>query len=284
MADRVDPGSPITRRLLTPLAVSILNTEAEAGSARLLGTVFRRTLLRGESACRPHVAREGLSHSLVDPAILFLERHGVPIRWNARLTGMERDRTGRVLRLRFGEDTVAPGPEDRVVLALPPDRAAALLPDLPVPTESRAILNAHFRVDRPIPLPGESPLLGVVGGTVEWIFSRDDVLSVTVSAADRWMEMPADSLGPLLWQDVACALDLPGNCPAFRIVKEKRATFAARPRLKRAGACAPGGNLFLAGDWTDTGLPATIEGAVQSGHRAAALCSQRHPCTGRINR
>ena len=77
----------------------------------------------------------------------------------------------------------------------------------------------------------------------------------------------------MIWKDVAAALPLAADLPPWQIVKEKRATFAATPAQadKRANAVTRWPNLFLAGDWTATGLPATIEGAIRSGQRAAEL-------------
>jgi uncharacterized protein with NAD-binding domain and iron-sulfur cluster len=100
------------------------------------------------------------------------------------------------------------------------------------------------------------------------------VLSVTVSAAERLVDLPAETLAPRLWRDAARAYDLPeAPMPPARIVKEKRATFAATPAQLRRRPPAHGRwrNLFLAGDWVATGLPATIEGAIRSGHAAAHL-------------
>lgn len=274
VADRLRGSEPLYRRLWAPLAVSILNTPPESASARLLWEVFRRTLLRGEAACRPFVARDGLSDALVAPALDYLSSRDAEIVLNARLTGMTRDAAGSVDGLAFATGPQALGPHDRVVLALPPQRAAELLPGLPVPELHCAILNAHFRLEAPAELPDGAPLLGVVGGMAEWIFARGDIVSVTVSAADRLMERPVAELAKLIWRDVARCLGLSGPCPPHRIVKEKRATFAATPAQERLrpAAGALGGNPVLAGDWTATGLPATIEGAVQSGHHAAALC------------
>lgn len=267
-------GRPLTERLWKPLAVSILNTPYNEGSARLLWAVFHRTLLRGASACRPWIAGPGgLSAVLADPALGFLARHGVETRFGQRLRAVERRPDGGVAALVFADGTVALSPDDKVVLALPAEGAATMLPGLPVPDRFHAILNAHFRLDRTVPLPVGLPLLGLVGGVAEWLFLRGDVVSVTVSAADALMDRPADELLALLWRDVAGALALePGALPPGRIVKEKRATFAATPEQERRRPRTHlAGNLYLAGDWTDTGLPATIEGAVQSGHRAAAL-------------
>ena len=115
-------------------------------------------------------------------------------------------------------------------------------------------------------------MLGVLGGTAEWVFAHEDRISVTVSAADRLVDTPAEELAALLWRDVAAAYELPIEpMPPCQIVKEKRATFAATPAQdsRRPGATTRWANLVLAGDWTQTGLPATIEGAIRSGFSAA---------------
>jgi hydroxysqualene dehydroxylase len=139
-----------------------------------------------------------------------------------------------------------------------------------VPDAFCAIVNAHFKIAPPA---GAPLLVGLVGGTAEWVFAFPDRLSVTVSAADRLMDMDTQELTALLWRDVAAVHRLDGPPPPCRIVKEKRATFAATPAQDaRRPACATRWtNLFLAGDWTATGLPATIEGALRSGEKAAAL-------------
>jgi uncharacterized protein with NAD-binding domain and iron-sulfur cluster len=80
-------------------------------------------------------------------------------------------------------------------------------------------------------------------------------------------------LAEKIWTEVATATGLPRELPAWQIVKEKRATFAATPaqEARRPGTGTQWRNLFLAGDWTATGLPATIEGTIRSGYKAAAL-------------
>ena len=98
------------------------------------------------------------------------------------------------------------------------------------------------------------------------------MLSVTVSAADRVIDLPADALREMLWRDVALAYRLPAfPVPPARIVKERRATFlaSAEQLRRRPGVTTRWQQLLLAGDYTDTGLPATIEGAIGSGFAAA---------------
>jgi len=153
---------------------------------------------------------------------------------------------------------------------VPPRAAASLLPGLKTPTKFRAIVNAHFRVDPPTNAP---PILGVVGGLVEWLFAFPQRLSVTISNGDRLVDMPREELANAIWADVCKAASVQGDLPPWQIVRERRATFEATPEQNalRPGAVTSFKNLFLAGDWTDTGLPATIEGSVRSGDRAADL-------------
>ena len=123
-------------------------------------------------------------------------------------------------------------------------------------------------------------MLGLLGATVEWIFTHPDRISVTISAADRLAEMPREALATLVWGEVAAALGIgspakPAPMPMWQVVKEKRATFAATPEQEalRPPARTAWSNLFLAGDWVSNGLPSTIEGALRSGEVAAGLVS-----------
>ncbi|HEX6443207.1 MAG TPA: hydroxysqualene dehydroxylase HpnE [Stellaceae bacterium] len=269
VAEVLDPAGALFRRLWEPVAVAALNTGARDGSARLFWRILAETLGRGAAACKPLVPLEGLSESLVDPALATLRRRGAEIRFGARLRALG-FAGARVAELGFDDGPVALRPEDEVVLAVPAAIAARLVPELVVPDDYAPIVNAHFRCV----VPANAPLfLGIVGGAAEWVFRKREVVSVTVSAADRLVERPADELRDLLWQDVAVALDLPPRpVPPARIVKERRATFRATPAQsrRRPATATRWPNLRLAGDYVDTDLPATIEGAIRSGIAAAA--------------
>lgn len=261
----------IVDRLLEPLTVAVLNASIQEGAAALLWPVMRLTFGAGEAACRPYFAREGLGPDLVEPGVAYLRARGAELRFGARLRRLviERD---RIAALDFGAERVVLGLADVVVLALPPAVAVDLVPGLKAPLETRAIVNVHYLLPRPVTLPERSGLLGVIGGTAQWVFARGDLASVTVSAADALAEEAADEIAALVWRDVAEALELCNMpLPPNRVVKEKRATFAQVPAMLtlRAPTASRYGNLLLAGDWTDTGLPATIEGAVRSGQTAA---------------
>jgi hydroxysqualene dehydroxylase len=131
-----------------------------------------------------------------------------------------------------------------------------------------------------MPQAGSPLFVGVIGGSAEWIFRKREMLSVTVSAADRFVDRPAQELRQLLWSDVAEAYRLPSYpVPPARIVKERRATFLASPEQlwRRPRSQTRWENLLLAGDYVETGLPATIEGAIRSGFAAARqVLTRRH--------
>jgi squalene-associated FAD-dependent desaturase len=254
-------------RLVQPLLLAALNLEPPDGSAGLAGAVVRETLLAGGQACRPLIAREGLSAVLVEPAVKLLQAMG-KVHFNRELHAFVTAGT-RISGLDFGgSDQIALGVNDAIVLAVPPRAAASLLPGLTTPTKFRAIVNAHFRFDPPRDAP---PILGVIGGLVEWLFAFPQRLSVTISNGDRLVDMPREELAAAIWRDVCKAGSVTGELPAWQIVRERRATFEATPEQNavRPGTVTGFKNLFLAGDWTDTGLPATIEGSVRSGDRAA---------------
>ncbi|HEY4276275.1 MAG TPA: hydroxysqualene dehydroxylase HpnE [Rhizomicrobium sp.] len=269
VAQTVPVKGALWDRLMRPFLLAALNTEPESGSAQLAGQVMRETFARGGRACRPRIATPTLAAAFIDPALAYLEGKGAKVELGKRLRNLVMDRN-KVLALEFSDATVPLNGNDMVVLAVPPWVAKDLLPDLTVPTEFCAIVNGHFNFPPP---KGAPPILGVVGGTAEWVFAFHDRISVTVSGADAIVDRDREELARTLWSDVCAALRITADLPPWQIVKEKRATFAATPGedMKRPPAKTEWRNLALAGDWTDTGLPATLEGAVRSGETAAAL-------------
>ncbi len=269
VGDAIRCEGTLYQRLVQPLLLAALNVDPPEGSAGLAGAVVRETLLAGGQACRPLIARDGLSAVLIEPAIKLLQEKGASIRFGHELREFALSANG-VGQLKFGDDTVAIEPGDAVVMAVPPRAASSLLPNLKTPSKFRAIVNAHFRFDPPKDMP---PILGIVGGLVEWLFAFPQRLSVTISNADRLVDMPREELALAIWRDICKAGGVRSELPPWQIVRERRATFEATPEQNalRPGASTNWRNLFLAGDWTDTGLPATIEGSVRSGDRAADL-------------
>ena len=260
--------------LINPLFLAVLNVDPHEGSAVLAGNVLKESLLLGGQACRPLVARNGLGHALIDPALRLLQYGGAEIKLGSRVREIGfagTDSKTRVTSLDFDDGRVDIGLHDGVVLAVPPNVAQQLVPGLTAPNEFRAIINAHFAIDPPLAF---EPMTGLLNGTAEWLFAFDGRLSVTISGADRLLDTPREVLAHGIWQEVAKVARLPvERMPTWQIVTEKRATFAAIPSQEnlRPGTRTRWSNLMLAGDWIANGLPATIEGSIRSGQKAADL-------------
>lgn len=293
VADCLSTKGPLWDRFWEPLSVAALNIDPARGAARLLANTCRLTFAKGEAACRPVIVRQSLAHALIDPAVEELQRRGVALQFGDRVKGLVSDEAA-ISGIECTSGTVEIGPEDRVICALP----SWIVADLPISTASSSsgltrgsssggeyvaervsevpvghamILNLHFRLPHVVEGP---PVQGLTGSLAQWLFLKDDIASVTVSAADAFAEADADDLAAGIWPEVAAALDLAsGKPPVFRVVKEKRATFAQTPANERLRPppLTRWRNLVMAGDWTDTGLPATIEGAIQSGRSAAQV-------------
>jgi len=265
VADR----GPLWERLMRSFLLAALNTEPEDSSAALAGAVLRETLAKGGRHYRPRIAHPTLAAAFVNPALHYLRAEGATLQVSTRVRDLGFDGS-LAIALNTADEPLPVTAGDVIVLAVPPWSAADLIPGLTAPNDFRAIVNAHFKMTAPA---GSPPMLGVIGGTAEWIFTFHDRISVTVSGADAIVDQDREDLAVRIWADVSKALDLKVPMPPWQIVKEKRATFAATPEqdARRPAAKTRWRNLFLAGDWTQTGLPATIEGALRSGETAAAL-------------
>ncbi len=263
----VDSSTELYRNLWQPMCVAVLNTSPDKGAAELLWRVLKETILKGGAFARPVLAPKGLGAALVDPALAFLQDRGVNINTSQRIQGIEFS-DGKLSSIRFAEASEVLGQGDGVILAVSHTHASQLMDELKAPRDSNAILNVHYKLDENV---SEPRMLGLVGGACEWLQMRDSIASVTVSNANAWMDRDADTIAKQLWAEVAQVGGLHGDVPSYRVIKEKRATFAATPEanMSRPSTDTAYENLYLAGDWTNAGLPATIEGAVMSGRLAA---------------
>lgn len=264
---RIETQGLVWSHLIEPILLAALNTAPAEGSSLLAAGVLRETVAKGGRAMRPRIAEPSLGAAFIEPALAWLDARASSVVLGRRLRAIAFD-DDRVIGLDWGSGVEAVETSEAVILAVPPWVATALVPGLAAPDDFRAIVNGHFAFPAPA---GAPPMLGLFGGTAEWVFAFPDRLSVTVSAADRIVDQDRESLAEIFWADICAALSIDAPMPAWQIVKEKRATFAATPEqnAKRPPAATRWRNLFLAGDWTDTGLPATIEGALRSGETVA---------------
>ncbi len=244
------PGQPVGKviacegvlykRLVEPLLLAALNIDPPLGSAKLAAAIIRETLAAGGLACRPLIAREGLGGTLIAPALATLQERGAKVQLEHQLRAIQFG-DGRIEALEFAGETIALAAGDAVVLAVPPYIAATLVRGLEVPTEFRAIVNAHFRVDPPA---GQPRIIGVLNSTTEWIFAFPGRLSVTVSAGDRLIDTPREELAKTIWAEVASVAGLPVD-PMPPLADRARAPRYFR-RDTRARCKAPGHSDFVA--------------------------------------
>jgi hydroxysqualene dehydroxylase len=257
-------------RLVRPLLLAGLNVEPREASAELASAMLREALAAGGETLRPLVARNGLSSAFVDPALRMLQHGGAAIRLESPLKAIAYDDAARrAVALDFDSGRVLLGADEAVVLAVPPDAAAALVPALQTPQRFTSIIDVHFAAEPP---SGLATPMALVNGTADWLFAGAGRISATIHDAGSLALLAPDVIAQRVWTDVANAASLPVTpLPAWQIAGDARATFAAVPdeELRRPAARTRWTNLMLAGDWTATGLPATIEGAIRSGRKAA---------------
>ena len=283
-------------RLWDLIALPTLNLPAAQASLGLGAFVFKTGLLASASAGDIGFHERPLSETIAEPARRALTRAGVDVRLGWRAESIER--AGSSLRVRGSGATDAPDTPDALVartaiVAVPHARAAGLLGTLAPDVagglhqlESSPIVNVHVVYDRPV---CEHRFAAAVDTPMQYLFDRSvaggvppgcQYLAVSLSGAEREMRMSVDELRELYLP--ALSTLLPGargaHVEAFFATREHAATFRAVPGVARlrptARTSTPG--LVLAGAWTDTGWPATLEGAVLSGHTAAeaALAAQ----------
>ena len=289
-------GERARRRLWDLFVISALNIDGDQASTALAAKVIKTALLGRNDAADIGLATVPLGRLHAEATASLLARLGAQIRLGARATAVERQSGGGFLvHLGRGEvGTADEGPDpaggqalpaDGVVLAVPADQAARLAGTAGT-TGTAAwselgyspIVNVHVRYDRPVM---NLPFVAAVDSPVQWVFDKTrqagvpdgQYLAVSVSAADGLVEVPTAAIRELFEPELARLFPAAAGATIrdFFVTRERRATFRQGPG---SGALRPGAGtsvpgLVLAGAWTATGWPDTMEGAVRSGHSAA---------------
>ena len=273
LADRgQSPGA--VRRFWDLIVLPTCNDRGDRVSAALAAFVFRRGFLQTSWGSGIGWSRVGLTR-LVNPAA----RQFLAARGGRVVSG------AAVAEVRPGAVALADGatlPADAVVLALPPGRASAVCPEaLPADPALGAspIVNVHVWYDRPVM---DEPFTAVVDSPVQWIFNRTVMgggdgsshhLAISISGAREEVGVPRAKLAAAMRAELEELLPRARAAEALAtaVVKEPQATFAQAPgqAARRPGVATPLPGVALAGAWTATGWPATMEGAVRSGIAAA---------------
>ncbi|MEX0899913.1 MAG: hydroxysqualene dehydroxylase HpnE [Gammaproteobacteria bacterium] len=265
--------------LWVPLCLATLNTPPDIASAQLFVRVLRESLASSAPGASDLLLPAcDLGRALPRPAVEWLESRGVEVRLGERVAALVADDRVHAVTTAQGELAVS-----AVVSAVPPDaclrlveplsKLAALAEDLRA-FDTQPICTVYLRYPEDTEL--DRPLLGLAGTTTQWLVDRRTcdqagIIAAVISADGPHMALDNDALIETVMDEIGrCVPTLPAPSEA-RVIREKRATFAAtvgiEQRRPSARTALPG--LVLAGDWTATGLPATLEGAVRSGNAAA---------------
>ncbi len=279
-------NSAIRQILWEPLTYSILNTGIREASAELLYQAIRQSFLHSRQRSALGIPLDWLSEILAHPAEKFITGHGGSIYLLNPVTKFVRrdDRIQSVVTRKQQFD--APW----VIAAVPPFALTAIAGDSAIPALTEALTSLEKFEYNPIitihiflrsELPSRFPL-AISRSPLQWIFSHPGRktpgnlygYALVISAAEEWAARPQEEILQMAvneLQRLFASVAAPELRPVkYKIIKEKRATIKQTPASLawRPPADTPLQNLFLAGDWTDTGLPATIEGAVKSGRTA----------------
>ncbi|MCH2548058.1 MAG: hydroxysqualene dehydroxylase HpnE [Alphaproteobacteria bacterium] len=261
------------KKLIEPFTLAVLNTSPKEASAALLGQLMHQLAKGGRAAWQPYVPSQSLSHSFVDPALLRIKTKGGKIHYNCAVQHIDYT-NGRATMLHTHKQKISLDEKAQLIIASPAKTAMDLLPEIAADFHYSPIINAHFMWPQAGMFRDNMPFLGVINGTVQWIFFHNGRISTTTSAANALVNMPEAELAQLLWHDVCRALYLDNAAiPPYRVIKEKRATYTASPDIValRPQTTTSYSNVFLAGDYLASPLPATLEAAIRSGFAAASL-------------
>ena len=283
--DACKQSPSIRQAFWDPLCISALNQSPHEAPATHLTSVLKLAFFGRSDATLMGYAGVGLSTMYTSAASTFIRRHGGTCHMGdgvgeLRVTGNNKIR----IRLRSGAILTA----DAAVCAITPPALARLLP------EGFENLRARLKSFCPSPILSVNlwfkgpiinrPFVGLLKGRMDWVFNKHMLydgrdraspghVTLVASAADGLVDQPDERLVDIALKDLYRFLPETRKMPLDHhlVVRERQATFALPTGDSPPPNHTTAPNLFIAGDWTDTGLPATVESAVESGYRAAAL-------------
>lgn len=265
------------------LSIAAMNEEPARASAVLFERVLRLALFTSPSDSRIGIPLRGLSECFTPAAENFIRAHGGSVECGRRVAGIVIDE-GRMRAVRFSDSreieaasVISAVPWFVLGTLLPPEvRAGSFFSGLNR-LEPAPIISINMWFDRPVT---ELNFAGLRGTTIQWLFRKaagfgpgGAYLSIVLSGAHAHVNRSRQDLEAMALRELRELLPAARQAKVVRsmVIKERFATFSPKPGTEslRPPARTPVRGLYLAGDWTATGLPATIEGAVQSGYAAA---------------
>jgi len=271
-----------TRLLWNPLCLAALNTLPESASAQTFMNVLRDTFAAPARNSDLLLPTLDFSRLFPDRAADFVRRHDGRVQIGTRVQGVRPNKQGVLVELSEGSQHFSAS-----IIAVAPQHLSALIRDVP---ELSPLLAQVAEFDyNPIysiylGYPAEvrlaRPMLGLHGGLGQWVFDRGQLgdapgsLGVVISAPGVHQDMTLDALAFAVHQELKNMLGKLPDPHWHQVIAEKRATYACVAGLVRPAARTPASGIYLAGDYVQSGYPATLEAAVRSGITAAHLAAK----------
>ncbi len=269
--DREGQNEATRKAFWEVLAVGALNTNIRKASAGVFADILRQIFLRGNKAATIILPKYGLSETYCQSSLKFIEKMNGRVITGERVLSLENE--GNFIK-RIITNIRTIDDFDYIVSAVPWYTASKIIPGInpaDYSLDHSSILSVHLRLSENFL---NDTFYGFIDSPVHWVFSHGTYITVVISDANEIIEKEKSELFDLVSGELEKYLPIKkGQIESYTVIKEKRATFipSKESSKKRPAAKTKFNNLFLAGDWTDTGLPSTIESAVKSGRTAAEL-------------
>ncbi len=295
LMDRLGQSEHARRCFWYPMSIATLNDEPESSSSALLAEVLKRAFFSRRRDSAFVYSRVGLSDLYCTGAKQLIERAGGAVLEHSIVEMLELGAGGRVasVRLRDGRrieasDFISAVPAPQLLRLLPENAVADPFFSRFTGLSSSPIICVHLWLDREVT---SSPFIGFIGKTTQWLFNKRQIfaqrgeahpgyLSFVISGARRLVERSNQEILDIVINDLHAMIPASRGAKVVKslVLKEKNATMAPdlRSHELRPTVKTPITNFFLAGDWIQTGLPATIESAVIAGRAAAAAITERN--------
>jgi hydroxysqualene dehydroxylase len=292
--DRLRQSDHARRCFWYPLSIATLNDEPESSSSALLAEVLKRVFFSRRRDSAFVYSRVGLSDLYCTGARRLIERAGGSVLPHSIVEMLELGHGGNAasVRLRDGRrieasDFISAAPAPQLLRMLPENAVADRFFSRFTGLSSSPIICTHVWLDREVT---SSPFIGFIGTTTQWLFNKRRIfaergeahpgyLSFVISGARKLVDLTNQEILDIVISDLHAMIPASREAKVVKslVLKEKNATMAPdlRSHDLRPTARTPIANFFLAGDWIQTGLPATIESAVISGRAAAAAVLER---------
>ncbi len=251
-----------------PLIISIFNSDINQVPVKTLRLVLKELFLSGVHGFQFVVPKVPLSKLFVEPSINYLTNKGSNIYLSERVESIVIENNSIkevVTNRRIIEDY------DKIIFAIPTYALSKIVKnELFEQVKYSPIISAHFKLNKNI---FTENFYSVINSPIHWIFNKGSYISITTSAADSIIDFTEEEISNI-YIDEICKYFPEFNkndIISFQIIKEKRATFVLSEEFEtiRTKNTLGINNAFFAGDWTDTRLPSTIEGAIKSGKSTA---------------